>query len=246
MNKAHAICVFAAALAGCTAMAPREACGPAEPAQAQLACDSLAAVFRFDGTRVASAERVAAGQLKVPGIAQAMPEHCVVKGAMHERTSPIDGKRYAIAFEMRLPAQWNGRFFYQAKGGLDGFVTPAYGRILGGGPLANGLLESFAVISSDAGHPFDRTTPIGGATFGLDPQARPDYGYNAVAQFTPMAKALVRACCRKAPDRSYLVGTSNGGRHGFVAAARLPGEYDVILAGTPGLRLPLAATALAA
>ena len=66
-----------------------------------------------------------------------------------------------------------------------------YGDILGGGPVSNGLLKGFAVISSDAGHAFDRSSPIGGATFGLDPQARRDYGYNAVAQLTPMAKALI-------------------------------------------------------
>jgi feruloyl esterase len=138
---------------------------------------------------------------------------------MNERIG-VDGKPYAIGFEMRLPTAWNGRFFYQANGGLDGFVTPAYGDILGGAPDSNGLLKGFAVISSDAGHAFDRTTPIGGATFGLDPQARLDYGYNAVAQLTPMAKALIAAYYGKGPDRSYFVGTSNGGRHGFVTAQR--------------------------
>ncbi|MBA4329318.1 MAG: tannase/feruloyl esterase family alpha/beta hydrolase [Polaromonas sp.] len=172
-----------------------------------------------------------------------MPAHCVVKGLMHERTGPIDGKPYAIGFEMRLPVTWNGRFFYQANGGLDGFQTPAYGDILGGGPASNGLLKGFAVLSSDAGHAFDRSSPIGGATFGLDPQARLDYGYNAVAQLTPMGKALIRIYYGKPPDTSYLVGSSNGGRHGFVAAARLPQAYDGILVSTPGYRLPLAAVA---
>jgi hypothetical protein len=208
-----------------------------------LACDTVAARFRFASTRIISTQKMEAGQLKLPGIANAMPEHCVVKGAMNERAGAVDGKPYAIAFEMRLPTAWNGRFFYQANGGLDGFVTPAYGDILGGGPASNGLTKGFAVISSDAGHPFDRTTPIGGATFGLDPQARLDYGYNAVAQLTPMAKSLIRTYYGKAPDASYLVGTSNGGRHGFVAASRLPAEYDGILVSTPGYRLPRAAVA---
>lgn len=229
-------------VAGCasvTPSAPRAATGATPVA----ACESLAARFAHPHTRIASAERIAAGQMRLPGIAQAMPEHCLVKGAMHERTGPVDGKRYAIGFEMRLPAAWNGRFFYQANGGLDGFITPAYGDILGGGPASNGLLKGFAVISSDAGHAFDRSTPIGGATFGLDAQARLDYGYNAVAQLTPMAKALIAAHYGKRPDTSYLVGTSNGGRHGFVAASRLPAEFDGILVGTPGYRLPLAAAA---
>jgi hypothetical protein len=234
------------ALAACTSLpgtAPRANAAAAVGAQAAIGCDALAARFAFAGTRLVSTERVAAGQLRLPGIAETMPEHCVVKGLMNERVGPIDGKPYAIGFEMRLPAAWNGRFFYQANGGLDGFQTPAYGDVLGGGPGSNGLLKGFAVLSSDAGHAFDRSTPIGGATFGLDPQARLDYGYNAVAQLTPMAKSLIQAYYGKRPDTSYLVGTSNGGRHGFVAASRLPAEYDGILVSTPGYNLPRAAVA---
>ncbi|MES3001971.1 MAG: tannase/feruloyl esterase family alpha/beta hydrolase [Pseudomonadota bacterium] len=230
------------ALTGCAGPGgpPRH---PARAATAVMACDAVAAQFKFAATRIVSVERIPAGQLRLPGIAQPMPEHCVVKGAMNERTSAVDGKPYAIGFEMRLPTQWNGRFFYQANGGLDGFQTAAYGDILGGAPTTNGLAKGFAVISSDAGHAFDRTTPIGGATFGLDPQARLDYGYNAVAQLTPMAKSLIRAYYGKAPDTSYFVGTSNGGRHGFVTASRLPDAYDGIFVTTPGYRLPRAAVA---
>lgn len=231
-------------LAACTSAPPQApARTEARAASPVMACEAITTRFSHPATRVLTAQRVEAGQLRLPGIAQAMPEHCVVKGVMNERTGPIDGKPYAIGFEMRLPKAWNGRFFYQANGGLDGFQTPAYGDILGGGPASNGLLKGFAVISSDAGHAFDRASPIGGATFGLDPQARLDYGYNAVAQLTPMAKALIRGYFGKGPDTSYLVGSSNGGRHGFVTASRLPQEYDGILVSTPGYRLPRAAVA---
>jgi hypothetical protein len=241
-----ATAALALALTACTTVPggpPATAAKPAVGAPAAMACDALTARFAFVGTRLVSAERIAAGQVKLPGISDPMPEHCVVKGLMNERTGPVDGKPYAIGFEMRLPTAWNGRFFYQANGGLDGFQTPAFGDILGGGPASNGLLKGFAVISSDAGHAFDRSTPIGGATFGLDPQARRDYGYNAVAQLTPMAKSLIQTYYGKPPDVSYLVGTSNGGRHGFVTASRLPADYQGILVSTPGYRLPLAAVA---
>ena len=230
-------------LAGCSSTPSAPVRQAAIGAPADLACDRLAASFSFANTRIVSALAMEAGQVRLPGIAQAMPAHCVVKGLMHERTGQIDGKPYAIGFEMRLPTAWNGRFFYQANGGLDGFQTPAYGDILGGGQASNGLLKGFAVLSSDAGHAFDRSSPIGGATFGLDPQARLDYGYNAVVQLTPMGKALIRTYYGKRPDTSYLVGSSNGGRHGFVAASRLPQAYDGILVSTPGYRLPLAAVA---
>jgi feruloyl esterase len=157
---------------------------------------------------------------------------------MNERTSPVDGQRYAIGFEMRLPVAWNGRFFYQANGGLDGVVVPALGGIGGGGPRSSALQMGFAVISSDAGHAGSM-----GPRFGLDPQARLDYGYNAVAQLTPMAKNLIAKAYGRGPDRSYIGGCSNGGRHAMVAAVRSAGQYDGVLAGDPGFNLPKAAVA---
>ena len=58
-----------------------------------------------------------------------------------------------------------------------------------------------------------------------------------------MAKSLIQTAYGKAPDRSYLGGCSNGGRHAMVAAARYGDQYDGILAGDPGTVLPLAAVA---
>ena len=72
--------------------------------------------------------------LTVAGVSAQVPAHCLVKGKMNERTGPVDGQTYAIGFEMRLPVDWNGRFFYQANGGLDGSVVTATGGIGGGGP----------------------------------------------------------------------------------------------------------------
>ncbi len=95
----------------------------------------------------------------------------------------------------------------------------------------------FAVISSDAGH--QAPTPF----FGIDPQARLDYGYQAVGKLTPMAKNIIQAAYGKGPDRSYFGGCSNGGRHAMVAAARYADQYDGFLVGNPGYRLPLAAIA---
>jgi hypothetical protein len=235
-------------LAGCSGMGlmvgDRAAPPPAQavPAKAVTACTDLIKAFQYPNTTLTSVSVVPAGTLRIPGIADPMPEHCLVKGKMNERKSPVDGKTYAIGFEMRLPTSWNGRFFYQANGGTDGMVTNAYGDILGGGPTSNGLLKGFAVISSDAGHQMEQG-PIGGGVFGIDPQARIDYGYNAVAQLTPMAKNLIKAYYGKMPDKSYIVGTSNGGRHAMVAAARFSDQYDGYLAGSPGFNLPKAAVA---
>jgi len=167
-----------------------------------------------------------------------VPAHCQITGRMFDRVSAVDGNNYAIGFEMRLPNAWNGRFFYQGNGGIDGSVVPATGAVNGGPGLTNPLAMGFAVISSDAGHVGSQ-----GPFFGLDPQARLDYGYQAVAKLTPMAKAAIQTAYGKAPDRSYFGGCSNGGRHTMVAAARYADQYDGFLAGDPGFRLPLAAVA---
>ena len=203
----------------------------ASPATLSGTCEALAAKLgSLANTRIGATTTVPAGTLKVGG--QDIAQHCLVTGTMHERVSPVDGKAYAIGFEMRLPVAWNGRFLYQANGGLDGAVAPALGAF-GGGPVTNALQQGFAVISSDAGHsgPTD-------FSFGIDPQARLDYGYQAVGKLTPMAKAVISAAYGKGPDRSYIGGCSNGGRHAMVAAARYPEQYDGFLAGAPGFNLP--------
>ena len=211
----------------------------ASPATLSGSCEALATALAGQAnTTIASAATVAAGTLTAGGsttVAAGAPtvgEHCLVKGSMFEGRVGRDGNTYAIGFEMRLPKAWNGRFFYQANGGLDGNVNTA------GGPLTGALAQGFAVISSDAGH-----KAADGSNFGLDPQARLDYGYQAVAKLTPMAKESIRRAYGKAPDRSYFGGCSNGGRHAFVAAARYADQYDGILAGAPGYNLPKAAVA---
>jgi tannase/feruloyl esterase len=176
-----------------------------------------------------------------------LPKHCIVSGAMNDRTG-ADGKHYAIRFEMRLPVEWNGRFLDQANGGNDGVVLPATGdqpkALASGGVPA--LARGFAVLSSDSGHsgsdPVNKALGLaGGAAFGLDSQARRDYGYAADMTLAPVAKAIIAAHYGRKPDFSYMFGCSNGGRHTMVAAERMPKAYDGFLVGDPGFDLPRAA-----
>ncbi|MFC5479122.1 tannase/feruloyl esterase family alpha/beta hydrolase [Massilia suwonensis] len=198
-------------------------------------CTDLATRISYPEAVITAATSVPAGTLSIAG--KPVAQHCLVTGQLARRTSPVDGQAYAIGFEMRLPTNWNGRFFYQANGGVDGSVVTATGPVGGGGPLENALNLGFAVISSDAGH--QAPTPF----FGIDPQARVDYGYQAVGKLTPMAKNIIQTAYGKGPDRSYIGGCSNGGRHAMVAAARYAEQYDGFLVGNPGYRLPLAAIA---
>ena len=209
---------------------------PAATGATLASCTDLATRVTYANTTITAANAIAAGTLTVAG--SPVPAHCQITGKMNQRTSSVDGATYAIGFEMRLPTAWNGRFFYQANGGIDGSVVTATGGVNGGAGLTNALAMGFAVISSDAGH-----VAAQGPTFGIDPQARLDYGYQAVATLTPMAKSAIKTAYGKAPDRSYFGGCSNGGRHTMVAASRYADQYDGFLVGAPGFRLPLAAIA---
>jgi poly(3-hydroxybutyrate) depolymerase len=178
------------------------------------------------------------------GNAPAWPEHCEAIGRLNERTG-FNSQRYAIRFHLRLPTQWNGRFFFEGGGGTNGNLGQALGN-LQGSQATNALTLGYAVVSQDSGH--DNTVNNdpnlnGNATFGFDPQARLDYGYNSYDQVTRTAKALVRAYYGRAPERSYYVGCSEGGREGMLMTQKFPDHFDGVLACAPGFNIPKAALA---
>jgi hypothetical protein len=138
---------------------------------------------------ITGATSVAAGTLTIAG--KPIGQHCLVTGQLQRRTSPVDGKAYAIGFEMRLPLELERPLLLPGQRRRRRQRRQATGPVGGGGPLDNALNLGFAVISSDAGH--QAPTPF----FGIDPQARLDYGYQAVGKLTPMAKNIIQAAYGK-------------------------------------------------
>lgn len=206
-------------------------------------CVALGQGFAGSG-RVVTAEFVAAGgvQLAPPapvGATGPAPDHCLVRGRINERTG-IDGKPYAIGYELRLPASWNGKFFFQGGGGVDGVLRPALGVIGAGVTPPNGLSNGYVVASTDSGH-LEEPGPLGPYLFGLDPQARRDKGYSSIPPVAAAAKAATERLHGRAPQRSYFVGCSNGGRQAMMVTQRYPDLFDGVIAGAPAYRVPLAA-----
>lgn len=183
---------------------------------------------------------IKAGQMEFPGpppIDISAPDHCQIQGALAPHVG-IDGKNYAIGYELRLPANWNGKFIFQGGGGSDGILRPAIGIQATGNSSA--LAKGYAIVSTDAGHR-DEPGLIGPYLFGLDPQARIDKGYNHIPVVTAQAEQLVNAVYGKKPLRKYFVGCSNGGRQGMAATQRFPSLFDGVIAGAPAYRVPRAA-----
>lgn len=169
-----------------------------------------------------------------------LPAHCEVIGHTEQRTGR-DGQNYAIRFHLRLPDDWNGRFFFQGGGGSDGELGDAIGT-MGVAPPA--LARGYAVLSQDSGH--DNTTnfdPKRGGTlaFGFDPLARANYGHASLKKSVTAARKVITAHYGKAPQHSYFVGCSKGGQEGLALVQRYPSLFDGVVVTAPGLSLPRAA-----
>lgn len=225
---------------GVTALAPAERCAAIG--------DGLKIVWPEASTRVTGADYRVAGVLEgapgPPGMSMPpvdLPANCEITGIMQERKG-ADGQDYAIRFHLRLPDDWNGRFFMQGGGGTNGNLGDAIGRLQGGAPPA--LAQGYAVLSQDSGHDNAlNTVPDrgGDAAFGFDPQARTDYGGASLEKTALAAKAALATYYGARPRYSYFVGCSKGGQEGMALAQRYPDLFDGIVAGDPGFSLPRAA-----
>lgn len=197
---------------------------PVRPGPLAPDCEAIQ-TLAFDNTVLSSATRVARGAVSSGGVP--MPEHCLVVGEINPRIG-VNGVAYGIKFQLRLPLNWNGRFQFQGGGGVDGSVPAAFGTLRAG--VTPALAQGSAVVSSDMGHVGKSGRD---ATFGLDPQARIDWGYNAVDKTTQLGKAIVARFYGDPARYTYYVGCSGGGRQALIASQRLPEMFDGVVAGAP-------------
>lgn len=145
--------------------------------------------------------------------ADGVPAHCQVRGYVSS----------AVEFELRLPLDdWNGKFIKRGCGGFCGFV--------GVGACNNHLKDGYACIASDMGH---TSTALDAKWAYNDIQAEIDFGYRATHVVTVAGKAITETFYGDAPQRSYFMGCSTGGRQGLVEAQRFPYDFDGIVAGAP-------------
>lgn len=208
-------------------------------AEAEAVCADMVAQAGLPATTLTT-RYVPAGTRR-PGTATTgdfLGGHCVVTGSRDARTG-VDGKPYAIGFELSLPDRWNGRFLYLGGGGNDGSLrdTSLSSSISNGTPSPLG--QGYAVVSTDAGH------QGGSASFGADPQARIDHAYNAHDKTAQSAKALIEWRYGKPADYAYFSGCSGGGRQGMMFSQRFPDYFDGITAGAPAMRVSSGATVAA-
>ncbi len=137
-----------------------------------------------------------------------LPEHCRVEGQILP----------AVGFEVRLPTDWNGKFYMVGNGGYLGAFFDQ----------SNGLTRGYATASTDTGH--RGPSP----TFAHDDRvAEIDFAFRAVHLTALAAKRLIEEHYGKPPERSYFRGCSTGGRQGLMEAQRFPEDFDGLSIGAP-------------
>ena len=159
----------------------------------------------------------------------ALPAYCRIDGVIDRRTG-AGNRPYGVGFALALPQNWNGRFFFQGGGGLNGTVGNPLGSQATGDTPA--LARGFAVVSTDTGHTgtgFD-------STFMQDQQAALDFAFVAIGRVAVLAKQIIAQHYGRPAEKSYFVGCSTGGREGMVMAQRYPTYFDGIISGAPAMR----------
>ena len=244
MERRHLLATTAFA-AIVLAAAPAAATGNGSP---KLSCSKLTGL-PIANTQILTATEVAAGG--------GLPAHCNVVGVIDKRVSSQDPDHdtYGVGFAINLPDSWVGRFEMMGGGGTDGSLNQNPQ-----GSAGSELASSWVVAADDGGHedanpatpngftpPFtwqdDDANAGGSAHFGIDAQARSDYGYEAMERATLATKEIIWYYYGARPRHSYFWGCSNGGRDAFVQAQRFPQNYDGVVAGNPGFDLPRAGIA---
>lgn len=171
------------------------------------------------------------------------PAHCEISGSLQQREG-YAGEQYAINFQVRMPADWNGRFLFQGGGGTNGVVRDAVGFM--GSEQPNALMRGFAVVSQDSGHDNSvNNNPAynGTLTFAFDPQALSNYSYTSLKPVADTAKAVVGKYFDAPIQYSYFYGCSKGGHEGMQFVQRYPEAFDGVIAKAPAFSLPRAALA---
>ena len=158
------------------------------------------------------------------GTAPAAPEHCDVRVTIR----PVDPAAPGVHARVNLPTEWNGKAMHFGGGGYNGSVpTAATNAPSAPAGTPTPLTRGYATFAGDSGH------TGGNATFALNDEALVDFGHAALKKTRDVAVDLIAARYGTGPERTYFVGSSQGGREGLTVAQRFPADYDGVVSRVP-------------
>ena len=208
-------------ISGCIVFLIGIAMAPLHSVAAECSLDALNAL-KIDKVTVTSATQVAA--------APPRQAYCDVKGSV--ATDGEGAGANSAAFDLILPAQWNGKFMATGGRGQGGSLNSA----ANSADVEQFLVKGYASMTTDDGHPnTDRKWSSTGPGQGNMPKLV-DYFYRALHQVTLATKEVTKAYY-KAPAiaHAYYEGCSEGGREAVMEATRYPNDFDGIVAGSTWL-----------
>lgn len=202
--------------------APPPASRPLAQACASYVPSKLPVNARFERTELRKDQTVNESHYGT-GEAITLPRACIVRGTI------VSGPGSTIHWAVELPEgkDWNGKTMTLGGGGFDGFIPtddPWHVKY-----VQTDAALPFVRISSDSGHQTEDFS------WGTDPVALQNHAQEANHLVLQVGTHIATQFYGKAPTRRYMVGHSNGGRSGLIAADRYPNDYDGVLAMSPAI-----------
>lgn len=233
-----------AGLVGCAGAPARTNWGQLPTLDIRGECTALAGLvvpaarigLPTSGARVLSAVVVPATPAQQQGAryVHALPSHCKVTGEI----TPVDPQAGPIRFQLNTPLQWNQKAVQVGGGGLNGNI-PANLAVVGasGSPISGAfppnapypLAQGYAMYGSDSGH----QDPGNNATWALNQEAWVNFGHASLKKTHDAVWFVMATLYGTAPQVSYFMGNSQGGREALEVAQRYPQDYDGVVAVAP-------------
>jgi hypothetical protein len=225
---------FVATLAGLVLHIPIAA-GASLGADSLATCSELAkassGALRIDSSALQKPSTlVIADSAATPAgrVSPASPAYCKVLAQIE----PNDANAPPIRFELNLPVEWNGRALQYGGGGFNGVVITGLGLppampYDSASPLARG----FATYGTDSGHESKPGEPP--QIFALNDEAFLNFAHVAYKKVHDAAATLIERAYGRKADRTYFMGSSEGGREALTMVQRYPKDFDGIFARVP-------------
>jgi len=154
------------------------------------------------------------------GAKDGSPAYCEIQGYV----TP------SVGFGIRVPtSNWSGKVLMLGCGGWCGTTN----LILDNG-CKTALQRGYACVTTDMGH---KSTLLDAKWAYNNLQGKIDFAFRATHVTALAAKAIAARYYGSAPQRSYLIGCSQGGRQAMMSAQRFPDDFDGIVAVAPPMTI---------
>ena len=161
-------------------------------------------------------------------VSPASPAYCKVLAHIE----PNDANAPEIRFELNLPVEWNGRALQYGGGG---FQWSRHNRPRAAARYALQLRLSLGARLRHLWHRFGHESKPGEPPqiFALNDEAFLNFAHVAYKRVHDAAATLIERAYGRKADRTYFMGSSEGGREALTMAQRYPEDFDGIFARVP-------------